>query len=43
MAVVVDAKNEQAKAFYEYHQFIPFAQQPRRLYLPMGTIKKLLG
>lgn len=43
MAVVVDAKNEQAKAFYEYHQFIPFTQQPRRLYLPMGTIKKMLG
>lgn len=43
MAVVVDAKNDQAKAFYEYHQFIPFPQQPLRLYLPMATIKKMLG
>ncbi|AFZ13740.1 GCN5-related N-acetyltransferase [Crinalium epipsammum PCC 9333] len=43
MAVIVDAKNEQAQQFYEYHQFIPFPQQPHRLYLPMATIIKLLG
>lgn len=38
MAVVVDAKNEQAKAFYEHHQFLPFPQHPNRLYLPMAII-----
>lgn len=43
MAVIVDAKDEKAKAFYEYHQFIPFVQQPQRLYLPMTTIMKILG
>jgi GNAT superfamily N-acetyltransferase len=43
MAVIVDAKNKKAKAFYEYHQFIPFPQQPQRLYLPMTTIMKILG
>jgi ribosomal protein S18 acetylase RimI-like enzyme len=42
MAVVVDAKNEQAKAFYEYHQFIPFPSQPLKLYLPMATILRML-
>lgn len=43
MAVIVDAKNEKAKAFYKYHQFIPFPQQPQRLYLPMTTIMNILG
>jgi GNAT superfamily N-acetyltransferase len=43
MAVIVDAKDEKTKAFYEYHQFIPFPQQPLRLYLPMTTIIKILG
>lgn len=43
MAVVVDAKDDRAKAFYEYHQFIPFPQQPLRLYLPMANIVKMLG
>ncbi len=42
MAVVVDAKNDQAKAFYEYHQFIPFSSQPLKLYLPMATILEML-
>jgi GNAT superfamily N-acetyltransferase len=43
MAVVVDAKNEQARAFYEYHQFIPFPSQPLKLYLPMATILQMLS
>lgn len=42
-AVVVDAKNETAQAFYEYHRFIPFASQPQRLYLPMTLIAKQFG
>ncbi len=43
MAVVVDAKDEKAKRFYEYHQFSPFAQQPLKLYLPMGSIVKMFS
>jgi len=43
MAVIVDAKNDQARQFYEYHQFIPFPQEQQRLYLPMATIIKMLG
>jgi GNAT superfamily N-acetyltransferase len=43
MAVVVDAKDDTARAFYEHHQFIPFPDQPQRLYLPMTTIAKLFG
>ncbi|MDZ8260271.1 MAG: hypothetical protein RMY63_17985 [Nostoc sp. ChiQUE01b] len=40
MAVVVDAKNEQARAFSEYHGFTVFPSQPKRLYLPMATIAR---
>lgn len=43
MAVVVDAKDDRASAFYEYHQFIPFPEQPRRLYLPMPSIARLFS
>jgi len=43
MAVVVDAKDDRAKAFYEYHQFLPFPRQPLRLYLLMTTIVKMLS
>jgi GNAT superfamily N-acetyltransferase len=38
VAIVVDAKNEQAQAFYEYHQFLPFPKYPARLYLPMAIV-----
>ncbi|KYC39448.1 hypothetical protein WA1_32530 [Scytonema hofmannii PCC 7110] len=40
MAVVVDAKDDQARAFYEHHRFTPFFNQSRRLYLPMTIIAK---
>ena len=39
-AVVVDAKNDQAQAFYERYGFRPFASFPRRLFLPLETFKK---
>ena len=42
MAVVVDAKNDAAKAFYQDRQFAPFPQDNDRLYLPMRTIEKML-
>lgn len=43
MAVVVDAKDNQARDFYEHHQFITFPDQSQRLYLPMTIIAKLFG
>lgn len=41
MALVVDAKDETAQAFYQHFDFIPMQQHPRRLFLPMSTIKQL--
>jgi len=40
-AVVVDAKDEAAAAFYEHYGFQRFPDQPHRLFLPMKTIAKL--
>jgi len=37
MAVVVDAKDEAARSFYEHHGFIPFDDRPQRLYMPMAS------
>lgn len=35
-AVIVDAKDETAKAFYAHYGFIPFANAGLTLYLPLG-------
>lgn len=40
-ALVVEAKDEAAAAFYRHHGFIPFREQPRRLFLPIATAKGL--
>ena len=40
-AIVVDAKNERARAFYERYGFRAFPSVPRRLYLPLQTFRKL--
>ena len=40
-AVVVDAKNEAAQRFYERESFLPFPDQPLRLFRPMADIAKL--
>ena len=40
-AVIVDAKNEGAQAFYERYGFRPFTAEPRRLFLPLETFEKL--
>jgi ribosomal protein S18 acetylase RimI-like enzyme len=40
-AIVVDAKNERAQAFYERYGFRVFAGEPRRLFLPLETFEKL--
>lgn len=42
-AVVVDALNGQAAAFYQRYGFRPFADEAHRLYLPMATVKTLLS
>ncbi len=36
--VVVDAKDDNAEAFYRKHGFIPFGGSARKLFLPMKTI-----
>jgi predicted N-acetyltransferase YhbS len=40
-AVIVDAKSERAASFYQDYGFLPFAETPQRLFLPMKTIAKL--
>jgi len=41
VAVLVDAKDDNAVAFYHRYEFIQFADQPNRLFLPMETIERL--
>lgn len=40
-AIIVDAKNEHAQAFYERYGFRAIAGEPRRLFLPLETFEKL--
>jgi hypothetical protein len=35
-ALIVDAKNPEARFFYERHGFRPFLDTPLSLYLPLG-------
>jgi ribosomal protein S18 acetylase RimI-like enzyme len=39
-AIVVDAINDQAAAFYEKYGFTKFPSRPDRLFLPIETAKK---
>ncbi len=41
MAFVGNAKDDVTQAFYQHFDFVPLQQQPRRLFLPMSTIKAL--
>ena len=43
VAVVVDPIDDRARAFYEKHEFMALADQPNRLFLPMGTIQRGLA
>ena len=43
MAVIVDAKDENAASFYRHYGFIPLQAQPSRLFVPMRSIAQLLG
>lgn len=41
MAVIVDAKNAKARAFYVEYGFMELPDHPGRLFLPMATIEKM--
>jgi GNAT superfamily N-acetyltransferase len=41
-AMVVEARDDAAAAFYGRYGFIPFADDVRRLVLPMATLRQLL-
>jgi ribosomal protein S18 acetylase RimI-like enzyme len=43
VAVVVDAKNDAAKTFYEKYGFIPFADSPLSLFMLTATILAGIG
>lgn len=43
MAVVVDAKGQQAERFYRHFDFLPYQLTPLRLFLPMGQIANLFS
>lgn len=43
MAILVDAKDEEAEGFYRHYSFLPLQRQPRRLFLSMKTIAELFG
>jgi len=40
--VVVDAVDEPAANFYEKYGFVPLANRPRRLVLPLDTVRQLI-
>jgi ribosomal protein S18 acetylase RimI-like enzyme len=40
--LVVEAKNDQAIAFYRRYEFRAIASQPRALFLPLATARKVL-
>jgi predicted GNAT family N-acyltransferase len=42
-AVVVDAKDDAARRFYEHFEFMSLPDIPGRLFLPMKTIEKLFN
>jgi predicted GNAT family N-acyltransferase len=43
MAVIVDAKDEAARAFYQKYGFVELPDHPRRLFLPMVTIAQMFS
>lgn len=40
-AVIVDAKDDTARGFYERESFLPFPDQPMKLFRPMADIQRL--
>lgn len=42
-AIVVDAKDDRAVAFYKHHGFIAFTSAPMTLFLPLARVASALG
>ena len=42
-AIVVDAKDDDSRRFYERESFLPFPETPMRLFRPMADIAALFG
>jgi len=42
-AVIVDAKDERAAAFYKKYGFIELPKTPKRLFLPVAAIERLFS
>ena len=42
-ALVIDAKDEKAKAFYSRYEFVALPDQPLTLWLPLPALRKLLA
>lgn len=42
-AIIVDARDDAAAAFYRKYGFIAFTGTPRRLFLTMATLRELIG
>jgi len=42
-AVIVDAKDESARRFYEHFDFLSLPGTPNHLFLPMRTIERLFS
>ncbi len=40
-AVIVDAKDDNARKFYERESFLPFREQPMKLFRPTADIEQL--
>lgn len=40
-ALIVDAKDDSARRFYERESFLPFPDQPMKLFRPMADIRRL--
>ncbi len=40
-AVIVDAKDEQARGFYERESFFPFPDEPMKLFRPVADLERL--
>lgn len=43
LAIVVDAKDDAARSFYEQHEFLRLPDRLNRLFKPMGEVEKLFG
>jgi hypothetical protein len=42
-AVIVDAKDDGARRFYERESFLPFPDRPMKLFRPMADLKQLFN